>query len=788
MATKITIPKSFISASIKAFCHPDPAADHKSFKCEISLETGPDKTMSIGYIPVLDRHSNIIIPVIAGENLVKITLLKSDVPVGFVVYSVSDFERFKGNCFAQWSNFQHNQDSKNQTPSDTRIIKVLFEFIVDTAGNIRAFQEQRNRFGEISEKQSEIEDNSVATLSHETSFANHESVSINEEKLEKNPTKGSASKHDTDAATDETSLSKSFHNTISDLETKDTNENNALDLPNPEFQDQKAPCPSLSLSLRKSEASVYSPIKKQILNSKCTSHKNSKGPSHVSSINTSHHDCVSASLETIVENIKETQSQHSIKPLAESKTNIPQDQTKKATQISQDKENMSFEKSDSNQLTALNQKLMESLKDSENSSFFIEFLGQMEKFSQEFKKIQSENDSLKTQVKRLETTIGDEKASHSNSRVSLLSTETKVSQLTHKSSEKTFDAKSNVFYELNQKVASLEKKLKQKEAEINLLREENKQLTSHGQLISNPLSQKKKQPAKATYTDDFVAKLKAENDKLKEALMHEQSNNSQKQQELLAQIQKNEAQEKKIKKLNEKMKELEETLKNATKAVANSEPKRQRTQRDSNNLSFISNTASQKAKEELYQLDCADDDETIDDIPGFSNFKKSYPQKSEPKCQREILQVNYSGDGMYDLGNKKVYIKKVNGSLFVRTGGGFVTFQDFITLQKEPEKTCAESLLNKGKARSMTPPGRSTMNRYKETQAILESGLSSVKKEKKGKKSLETSSFQKALSPNISSTKHSSIGKYASTGEHQQVNRSLTPTPNAVRAAKSLFK
>ena len=663
-AKKVTLPKTFICASIKAFCNPIASIDSKSLRCEIALETASDPSMVIDTLSVTDRNANAIIPIIDLGDLFKLRLLDERGILSTVNYSVRDFAGFKGNCFAQWTNFQLKaQESKSSkqgvvSEHDPRIIKVLFEFIVDTAGNIKKFQDHRDKLVEISEKTSEVEET-------------HENSTLGQEQTDFKITEG--------ITNDLACKSKPDSRRQSRDEQTICSENSTVAQRKLSIQQISSNVSQNQLTQLEEKALDRSPSNRTPSPCKSKPHVE---PSRASSIS--------------------SRSNGNGLSYDETERNICQQlQTKARLDFSPDKTQSPDQRC--LQLLNFNNQLISNIGNVEITKFFTEFLSQMNSFVEEFRKMKAENDHLKCRIQQLEEAGVGEKERSQYSRTSLFSTESKSSQLTPKSTDVT----GNNCKDLVDKISFLERTIQEKENELMLLRDEKKTKNANTSVYSNhPL---KKKASRTLRSDELVFKLQNENEKLKDVLLKENSNSALIKKELQKQYQKNNVKDQELKKINRKMKELEESVRTTTKAIVSMEFQRGRPNTghkesdDSFNYDSSTTTQDQKIGSKKIADDTTDPQSEEDDHPQpLQQLAFTNKSVTPTKRQNELIKIQYSGDGMYEFGNKKIYVKKVNDSLFVKVGGGFVTFQDFLAMQKELSRNASESPF-RSQSRSLTP-------------------------------------------------------------------------------------
>lgn len=725
---KLNLPKTFICASIRTFCHSNAAVNEKNLRVEVAVETLRDPHMIIDTMMVTDKNASIIIPILDLEDLVKFTLLNENKIVNIVTYSMRDFEQFKGNCFAQWSVFPFkNKESKDikesgAGESSQKIVKILFEFIVDTAGNINTFQQQRDKLGEISEKASKIEDTSIPDLSQDYMTTSHDLLMVKKEELlapEKQiisePVNGQSQKQ-----IKETQKSKKGESSRQSVLFKKSS------LPRESHSDHKSktntPTSTKTLA-RKEQTEQHVSTTSSGFTAKTNSKKNPIGPPRTSSVG-SVEKRIAKTDSVAIEMSKDTFCEKKKSINGSSQQEVDYEQPQQLVAQQHDK------------LSVLNHQLLRSLENSEDALIFKDFLGQMDSFAQEFRKIQAENDSLKEQIKNLEEDLLERKMSSNPSKGSLHSTESKSSQETPPI--KTLETLPQNIQELYDKLSHLERKLHDKDKELSLLREENKLLNSNNFAECTGGSQEKKK--KYSYSDDLVAKMKAENDKLKEILMKENTSTVQIKLDLQKQVQQNQEQDLEIKKMNQKMEELQQSLQNTTKSIAALKTKKGKSKGRELSPSFGTTSPSHNEKTvqnnpniEEFADDNSQQEEAFTPFKttlGLTNSRNSPATKSMPQ---EVLKINFSGDGLYDFGSKKVYIKKTNGALFARTGGGFVTLQEFLSMQKEIGRNGRSPTTTK--FRSLTPQERkNNFLKSKATQLKPQNDNKTPSKSKKKKK------------------------------------------------------
>jgi len=54
-------------------------------------------------------------------------------------------------------------------------------------------------------------------------------------------------------------------------------------------------------------------------------------------------------------------------------------------------------------------------------------------------------------------------------------------------------------------------------------------------------------------------------------------------------------------------------------------------------------------------------------------------------------------EGMYQFGSKRVYLKINKGSIFVRVGGGFIDFEQFVDKYAAPQAAALEKFASEDK-------------------------------------------------------------------------------------------
>ena len=162
----MSLPKTFISASVSKLEMEPETLPRSAFKCEICLNSA-----TIDSFSVADPKTRSIIPILSPRDNVRFIIkqCKSDDIVGCISFSAELFLSLKGSVVEHWITLFDTDDDDEYdgdlTEDDDESPRILLSFAVDTAANLRSLKTALLKEEEISDDKRSTLDNSTRAKS-----------------------------------------------------------------------------------------------------------------------------------------------------------------------------------------------------------------------------------------------------------------------------------------------------------------------------------------------------------------------------------------------------------------------------------------------------------------------------------------------------------------------------------------------------------------------------------------------------------------------------------------------